>query len=547
MRVPFSMENPEYLQDNVEWGMLFAVMNPEPGDWGLEVTGVLSSDSYQIFVFGKDRPVEVEVSTPSYAGQIADGFFRVAGSMKNAPQSSQVVVYVSQDRENFAGQEVASDYADAKGAFSMTVDSSALPDGEYYVYVRAGNQDSNWKTSYAPGSAVVRHFTTLSAAEQFIASQNGGGSMEIHFKDPNAGLAKGFNLTIQNLTKGENRKILLEYVTDASMYGFDAGDTLKLSVTAFDQENREGPASSAVTVVMGGAANNVNVIALSEPMSPVSAVIGTVSTLPIRLSASNTRHTNSAYVLARTQTRPYHPPMSDRYAAQMSLPEIGRAGQARLSASRVLVVGCGGTGSSVIHYLAAAGVGAIGIADPDTVELSNLNRQILHTVDDIGRPKVSSAKEKLARLNPETTVHAYERRFGADLVREIPGGYQIVIDATDDWESKISINGACVGGKKPLIYTGVMGWEGCLFFIMPGVTACLRCAFPDPPLEQAGPSVIGAAAGAIGCLAAAQALRFLLDPASAVESTVHYFNFFSGVHRRLDVRKAAGCTVCGKT
>jgi len=240
--------------------------------------------------------------------------------------------------------------------------------------------------------------------------------------------------------------------------------------------------------------------------------------------------------------------MEDRYARQLVMPEIGVAGQECLARSRVLVVGAGGLGSPVLLYLAAAGVGVLGIADDDVVSASNLNRQILYSTDDLGEGKAYRAAARVRALNPSTNVIPYPyrvlRQNGPDLVRQ----YDLVVEAADDLETKSSINAVCVEAGRPLVWSAVTRFEGQLGVYTPG-NACRACLFPALPEPGTFPSpeelgVVGAAAGVMGCLEAIEALKLLLG---AGESLTNRLLLWDGLRVSFDVVTYArnpDCPVC---
>ena len=172
---------------------------------------------------------------------------------------------------------------------------------------------------------------------------------------------------------------------------------------------------------------------------------------------------------------------TERYSRHIMLSDVGAEGQKHLLASRVLLIGAGGLGSPVALYLAAAGIGTIGIADPDRVELSNLQRQIAHHTGDLGRPKVLSAAEKLSRLNPDVSVVTYQERVTAANIGEIIAGYHFVIDATDNFAAKFLINDACVLAGIPYSHGGILRFGGQTMTVVPSQSPCYRCIFPAPP------------------------------------------------------------------
>ncbi len=240
----------------------------------------------------------------------------------------------------------------------------------------------------------------------------------------------------------------------------------------------------------------------------------------------------------------------ERYSRNILVNEIGLAGQARIRKAKVLVVGVGGLGSPAALYLAAAGVGTLGLADADAVELSNLQRQIVHCTEDIGRPKVESAAEKIRRLNPDVCVRPYRERLTAANAMAVVSGYDFVIDATDGFPSKFLVNDACVMAKKPFSHGGVQRFEGQTMTVVPGRSACYRCVFGAPPPEgsvfvcsQVG--VLGAAAGMLGTIQAAEAIKFVAGVGEPLTDAVLTFDALTMTFRKVPVRRNSACPVCG--
>ncbi len=204
-----------------------------------------------------------------------------------------------------------------------------------------------------------------------------------------------------------------------------------------------------------------------------------------------------------------------RYSRHIILKEVGGKGQKKLFDGKVMIIGAGGLGSPIALYLAAAGVGTIGIADADVVDLSNLQRQVIHQTKDVGIAKVLSAKEKMQAINPELTVNTYEEWISAANITDIIKDYDFVIDGTDNFAAKFLINDACVLAGKPYSHGGILQFDGQTITIEPGKSACYRCIFPTPPPKDAIPTcstagVIGVLPGVIGTIQATEAIKFLL-------------------------------------
>lgn len=218
----------------------------------------------------------------------------------------------------------------------------------------------------------------------------------------------------------------------------------------------------------------------------------------------------------------------DRYSRHLMLPEIGVHGQKRLLAAKALVVGAGGLGSPAALYLAAAGVGTIGIVDDDVVELSNLQRQILHRTADVGAPKVDSAARAIGELNDDVTVRTYRERADVDTIGDLIEDYDVIVDGSDNFATKFLVNDACVLAGKPYVFGAAVRFEGQLMTYVPGRGPCYRCIFRDMPPAGEIPScseagVLGAVVGMIGSMQAIEAVKVILalgEPMTARMLTV---------------------------
>src|SRR5215203_4091746 len=228
---------------------------------------------------------------------------------------------------------------------------------------------------------------------------------------------------------------------------------------------------------------------------------------------------------AATEPEPEPPPPDltdaeiERYSRQLVLPEWGAAAQLAAMEASVLVIGAGALGAPVALYLAGAGVGRIGILDDDAVELSNLQRQLLHFTPDVGAPKAESAAAKLRYLNPDIVVEPYQARADAANAPALVEGQDLVVDCSDSFATRYAVNAGCCAARVPLVEAGVLGMAGLVMSIRPGRTACYRCAFPSPPQDaptcvEAG--VLGPAAGVIGSLQALEAMKLLTGVAPAI-------------------------------
>lgn len=239
----------------------------------------------------------------------------------------------------------------------------------------------------------------------------------------------------------------------------------------------------------------------------------------------------------------------ERYKRNILLDGVGPEGQARLLQSAVLVVGSGGLGSPAAYYLAAAGVGRIGLVDGDRVDLSNLQRQILHTTGDLGRPKAESAREKLVALNPDVSVVEYREWLDEENYRDIVAGFDLVVDGTDNFAARYLINRACVEQRKPYVFGGVLGYTGQVMTIIPGRGPCLACMFRDAPPEGA-PScssvwVLGAVPGMIGAAEAAEAVKVILGIGEPLVGRLLTYDALTMRFFEIRVGRDASCPVCG--
>ena len=240
-----------------------------------------------------------------------------------------------------------------------------------------------------------------------------------------------------------------------------------------------------------------------------------------------------------------------RYSRHLILPEVGMAGQKKLKATSVLCIGTGGLGSPISMYLAAAGIGKIGIVDFDVVDFSNLQRQIAHGTADVGRPKVDSGKETINSINPEVEVVVHETRLSADNVMEIMAPYDIVVDGTDNFPTRYLTNDACVLLKKPNVYGSIFRFEGQASVFAPELGGpCYRCLYPEPPPPGMVPScaeggVLGVLPGIVGCIQATEILKLALGKGSPLVNRLLLFNALDMKFRELKLRRDPKCPICG--
>jgi molybdopterin/thiamine biosynthesis adenylyltransferase len=240
----------------------------------------------------------------------------------------------------------------------------------------------------------------------------------------------------------------------------------------------------------------------------------------------------------------------NRYSRHILLPEVGGKGQKKIAKARILLVGAGGLGSPAALYLAAAGVGRIGLIDSDVVDLTNLQRQVLHHTTDVGRPKVLSGKEKIQALNPDVAVSIYEERLAAGNALKLFSEYDVVIDGVDNFTAKFLINDACFFAEKPLVHGGILRFDGRVTTIIPRKSACYRCVFKTPPppglvasCQEAG--VIGVLAGIIGTIQATEALKLVLGVGRPLTDRLLDFDARNTHFREIKVKRNPQCALCG--
>lgn len=253
----------------------------------------------------------------------------------------------------------------------------------------------------------------------------------------------------------------------------------------------------------------------------------------------------------------------ERYSRHILLQDVGLEGQEKIMQARVLIIGAGGLGAPAALYLAAAGVGTIGIVDADNVDLSNLQRQVIHFTKDVGRPKVESAKEKMLAINPDIKVNAIHEFLYSDNALDIIRDYDFIIDGTDNFPVKFLINDACVMLHKPFSHGGILRFRGQTFTYVPdgagaegsasgkeGGSACYRCMFKEPPPVGAVPTcsqagVLGAIAGMLGTIQAAEALKYILGIGQLLTNRLLTFDAKTMDFRTIPVKRRHTCPICG--
>jgi len=242
-----------------------------------------------------------------------------------------------------------------------------------------------------------------------------------------------------------------------------------------------------------------------------------------------------------------------RYARHILLREVGGVGQAKLKAARVLIVGAGGLGSPLALYLAAAGVGSIGIIDPDVLELSNLQRQVAHTTGRLGQLKVESAAAAMRQINPLVNIDLHAERLDAGNVHRLVAAYDIICDGTDNFETRFLLADACVLGRRTLVSAAVLRFEGQLSTFKPHADAegpCYRCLYPEPPPPGEVPScseagVLGAVTGVMGTLQATEVLKEIIGIGESLSGRVVIWDALRAEFRKVRLRRDPACAVCG--
>ncbi len=240
-----------------------------------------------------------------------------------------------------------------------------------------------------------------------------------------------------------------------------------------------------------------------------------------------------------------------RYSRHIILPEVGGKGQKKILKARVFVVGAGGLGCPVGYYLAAAGIGTIGMIDNDTVELSNLQRQIAHSTKTLGLHKVDSAKATFEALNPDVNVVGIKERIKKGNIMDLIKDYDIVVDGSDNFPTRYLVNDACVLLKKPLVSGAILKFEGQVTTVLPGEGHCYRCLFEEMPPPGLVPScqeagVLGAITGVVGALQATEVLKLVLGKGDVLKNTLLIYDALRTTFRRVKVPKNPACPVCGE-
>jgi sulfur-carrier protein adenylyltransferase/sulfurtransferase len=240
-----------------------------------------------------------------------------------------------------------------------------------------------------------------------------------------------------------------------------------------------------------------------------------------------------------------------RYSRQTLIPEIGQKGQRKLLDSKVLLIGAGGLGSPVALYLAASGIGTIGLVDDDLVDESNLQRQVVHTVDRIGQPKTASARVTLEALNPETRVVEHRERLSADNVERLIAGYDVIVDGTDNFDTRYVLNDAAVKLRKPVVHGSIYRWDGQVTTFVPFAGPCYRCMYPTQPPEELAPAcavagVLGVLPGIAGMLQANEVFKLLLGVGETLAGRLLMFDAMNTEFSEVSIWRDPNCPACGE-
>ena len=280
-------------------------------------------------------------------------------------------------------------------------------------------------------------------------------------------------------------------------------------------------------------------------------------TMELLLDYDDVASMNGGFVLWKDRGYPFDKPriltseQKERYSRHLLVPEVGLEGQQKLLDAKVLLIGAGGLGSPAALYLAAAGVGTLGIVDDDEVDLSNLQRQVIHTQARIGEPKVDSAAQTIAALNPDVEVVPYRTRLSKENVLDLIADYDVIVDGADNFPTRYLLNDAAVRLRKPVVHASILGFDGQLTVFVPYEGPCYRCLYPQPPPADLAPScgangVLGVLPGIMGLLQANEAIKLIVGAGEPLVGRLLLFEALSTQFTTLRVRRdAEGCPVCG--
>ena len=358
----------------------------------------------------------------------------------------------------------------------------------------------------------------------------------------------------------EARQAIPEVTVDEVKNRVERGEKWALLDVREREEYREGHLDGALSLPRGFLEMRVEETVPDKSAPVIAYCAGGVRSLiaartlkemgyenVVSMSGGYTAWKNAGYKWVAD--RQFTPEQITRYARHFTLPEVGEKGQAKLLEGKVLCIGAGGLGSPVAFYLAAAGVGTIGIIDHDVVDMSNLQRQILHTNDRVGMPKVESAQKTLNALNPDVKIVPFNERLSSENVMRIIKDFDIIVNGCDNFPTRYLINDACVMAKKPLVDGSIFQFEGQATVFYPGRGPCYRCLFPEPPPPGAAPScaeagVLGVLPGLVGCMQALEAMKLILGAGRPLIGRMMHFDTLSSEVRVLKLRRDPNCLVC---
>ena len=360
---------------------------------------------------------------------------------------------------------------------------------------------------------------------------------------------------------GEARRLVPEVSPDEVKTRIDGGKARIVLDVREKEEFRQGYVPGAVSLPRGFLEMRVEEVVPDKSTPVIAYCAGGVRSLLAGRIMKELGYTDVASMrggyqawknqgLPIQEERQFTSEQQIRYSRHFLLPEVGEAGQAKLLDAKVLCIGAGGLGSPAAFYLAAAGVGTIGIVDMDVVDLSNLQRQILHTNDRIGMPKVESARMTLQALNPDVKIVEFRERLSSENAVRIFHDFDVIVNGCDNFPTRYLANDACVMMGKPLVDGAIWQFEGQATVFHPPHGPCYRCMFPEPPPPGSTPScaeagVLGVLPGLIGCIQALEAIKIILGKGKTLLGRMMHFDTMSGDVRVLKIRRDPSCVVCG--
>jgi sulfur-carrier protein adenylyltransferase/sulfurtransferase len=356
------------------------------------------------------------------------------------------------------------------------------------------------------------------------------------------------------------REVVPEIQVDELAALREAGDAPLVVDVREQSEWDEGYIPGAIHVPRGFLENRIAGVARPDQEIVLSCASGNRSLLAGRtlqdMGFTNVRSLAGGYTRWKQSGRPVEVPRSltaeqrSRYSRHILIPEIGEAGQLRLLDAKALLIGAGGLGSPAAYYLAAAGVGTIGLVDDDVVDASNLQRQIIHTTDRVGMPKGESAKIAIEALNPDVKVNVHPFRVDKDNVLDLIADYDVIVDGADNFPTRYLLNDAALMARKPLVHASILRFEGHASVFTPYEGPCYRCLFPEPPPPDMAPScgeagVLGVLCGVMGNIQANEAIKVLLDIGDTLSGRLLIYDALAMTFTELKVRRDPDCPACG--